>query len=126
MLSSLLDLIFSSADLSPKEAVVGWLTHLRGSYPTFPFRVSSALLPPPEDDAKGKTKVSEKDGLGVEALVEYLSKTSPVSVAVIGMPNVSPLLELLLNEQPADPSHFVVGQISHHQHHMRLFSSGDV
>lgn len=77
---------------------MSWLEHLRASHPTFPFRVSSALLPPPED-GKGKAKTSETDGLGVDALVSFFTqqssakkstdKTRPFSVAVVGLPNVS-------------------------------------
>ena len=83
-----------SEDLSPRETVTAWLAELRTLHPTFPFRVSSALLPPLDDDTKGKTKVSETDGLGAGALVQHLAQLTsssevPITVAVIGMPNVS-------------------------------------
>ncbi|KAF9514762.1 hypothetical protein BS47DRAFT_840607 [Hydnum rufescens UP504] len=84
--------LLNKIDLSPQESLRAWLVQLRALHPTFPFRVSSALLRPVDDDAKGKTKVSETDGLGAEALVQHLeqlssSGVSPVTIAVIGMPN---------------------------------------
>ena len=86
----------------PKESVTSWLAYLRSSYPTFPFRVSSALLPPPEDDTKGKSKVSEKDGLGTDGLVAYFTDAAqklatpgaPLFVAFVGMPNVSCIIPM--------------------------------
>lgn len=85
-------------DLVPREAVIGWLKHLRLIHPTFAFRSASAFLPKnpgnSKTNLKGKAKESVDDALGCKQLLEYLNQcevdlgTDSLRVAVIGITNV--------------------------------------
>ncbi|KAL1684850.1 P-loop containing nucleoside triphosphate hydrolase protein [Schizophyllum commune] len=105
-------LVLNKIDLSPREAVSAWYSHLSADRPTFLFRSSSSCLPPPPvPDAKGKGKAPSNDAIGAGPILEQLQKWAaekkgdePLTVAVVGVTNSgkSSLVNSLL-KKPALP-----------------------
>lgn len=69
-------LLVNKIDSVPRESLVSWLSYLRLTYTTLPFRVAQAFLPsksnPPP--ASKKTPVKFDDALGSDAVWQELSK----------------------------------------------------
>ncbi|KAJ7590770.1 hypothetical protein C8J56DRAFT_1024574 [Mycena floridula] len=88
--------VLNKIDCVPREAVSAWLSKLRSEHSTFLFRSASAFLPIATPvQGKGKAKLSSRDGLGVDQILECLSGYAaeregdePLKVAVVGVTNV--------------------------------------
>ncbi|KAL4075642.1 P-loop containing nucleoside triphosphate hydrolase protein [Scleroderma citrinum] len=89
--------VVNKADTIPRESLVEWLAHLRRTYVTIPFRVSSAFMPtasPYNPSAKGAKAVClVNDALGAKALWSLLESFAnrkegdELVVAVTGVTN---------------------------------------
>jgi nuclear GTP-binding protein len=98
--------IEAAADSCPRETVELWTKHLRGQYPTFLFRSASSSLPEynpdPTSKQKGKSREPSDDAFGADAVLSYLNDLARVhngeqlTVAVVGMTNVSPFFSFQL------------------------------
>jgi nuclear GTP-binding protein len=69
-------LLVNKIDTVPRESLVSWLSHLRLTYTTLPFRVAEAFLPskPNPPPASKKIPVKLDDALGSDAVWQQLSK----------------------------------------------------
>lgn len=69
-------LIVNKIDSVPRESLVSWLSHLRSTYTTLPFRVAEAFLPSKPNPPPASKKISLKldDALGSDAVWQQLSK----------------------------------------------------
>ncbi|KAG2148001.1 P-loop containing nucleoside triphosphate hydrolase protein [Suillus clintonianus] len=69
-------LLVNKIDCIPRESLALWLSHLRLTYNTLPFRVAEAFLPskPNPPPVSKKTPVKMDDALGSDALWQQLSK----------------------------------------------------
>ncbi|KAG0692690.1 P-loop containing nucleoside triphosphate hydrolase protein [Suillus ampliporus] len=69
-------LLVNKIDTIPRESLALWLSHLRLTYNTLPFRVAEAFLPvkPNPSPASKKAPVKLDDALGSDAVWEQLSK----------------------------------------------------
>lgn len=93
-------LIKHAEDTCPRESVEAWASHLRMQHPTLLFRSASAFLPAgPEPSVKvkgkGKAKIPNNDGLGVDSVLACLGEWAqskkgdePLSVSILGLTNV--------------------------------------
>lgn len=90
----------TAVDTCPRESVEAWVSHLRTQHPTLLFRSASAFLPAgPEPSVKvkgkGKAKIPNNDGLGVDSVLACLGEWAqskegdePLSVGILGLTNV--------------------------------------
>jgi nuclear GTP-binding protein len=82
-------------DSVPRESLVSWLSHLRLTYTTLPFRVAEAFLPskPNPPPASKKIPVNLDDARGPDAVWQELRKLKKsdeeLVVALTGVTNVS-------------------------------------
>jgi len=105
-------LVLNKIDLVPREAVEGWLKHLRDEYPTVAFKASTqgqksglaqkalrkrrrGVLPSAGDGAKDGQNLGTSASLGAETLLQLLKNyarnkglKTGVTVGVVGFPNV--------------------------------------
>jgi nuclear GTP-binding protein len=90
-------LVMNKIDLIPKEAVSGWLNHLRRSRPTIAMKCGTNIKENTGREVDCNGALSSSSGVGVEGLLELLknySRTSGgkgktcVTVGIIGYPNV--------------------------------------
>jgi len=92
-------LVLNKIDLVPKDAVKGWLNHLRNFHPTIAIRAgiaqnSSSVV----GHAKGEKALESTNAIGIDALLQLLknyARISPsestktcITVGIIGYPNV--------------------------------------
>lgn len=103
-------IVLNKIDTVPRETVASWANQLRTEHPTFLFRSASAFLPADSSAsaaAKGKAKAPVDDGMGTDALLEFLGKLAsgrdgqePLVVAVVGLANAgkSALLNTLAKQ----------------------------
>eukprot|EP00566_Odontella_aurita_P006124 CAMPEP_0113568308 /NCGR_PEP_ID=MMETSP0015_2-20120614/23778_1 /TAXON_ID=2838 /ORGANISM="Odontella" /LENGTH=564 /DNA_ID=CAMNT_0000470837 /DNA_START=61 /DNA_END=1755 /DNA_ORIENTATION=+ /assembly_acc=CAM_ASM_000160 len=94
-------LVLNKIDLVPKDAVAGWLAHLRRSHPTLAMKAGTNQSRSAEvGRTKGESALKSSSGVGVEGLLSLLknyarssgegsSKSkSCITVGIIGYPNV--------------------------------------
>jgi len=90
-------LVMNKIDLIPKEAVSGWLNHLRRSRPTIAMKCGTNIKENAGREVDCNGALSSSSGVGVEGLLELLKNYSRVSggkgktcvtVGIIGYPNV--------------------------------------
>lgn len=93
-------------DLSPREAVQSWATHLRQQHTTLLFRSASSFIPTYEfRQASASDKLPAKaddDAFGVEGLLSALEAEAKraakeaLTVAIVGIANVSLMVNSFL------------------------------
>lgn len=86
-------LLVNKIDCVPRESLVSWLSYLRLTYTTLPFRVAEAFLPskPNPPPVSKKIPVKLDDALGADAVWQQLSKAKrsgeELVVALTGVTN---------------------------------------
>ena len=88
-------LVLNKIDLVPKEAVRGWLAHLRNAHPTIAIKSGTKMSATKVGRAESSDALNSTCGVGVESLLQLLknyarsgrSKTS-ITVGIVGYPNV--------------------------------------
>lgn len=86
-------LLVNKIDSVPRESLVSWLSHLRSTYTTLPFRVAEAFLPskPNPPPASKKIPVNLDDAHGSDALWQEFRKLKKsgeeLVVALTGVTN---------------------------------------
>ncbi|KAG1780443.1 P-loop containing nucleoside triphosphate hydrolase protein [Suillus placidus] len=88
-------LLVNKIDSIPRESLVSWLTHLRSTYITLPFRVAEAFLPSKPNPPPSSKKIPLKldDALGSDAIWQELRKlktkksSEELIVALTGVTN---------------------------------------
>jgi len=95
-------LVLNKIDLVPKDAVSGWLTHLRRSHPTIAMKAgTNQSRSSGVGRSEGETALKSSSGVGVEGLLQLLknyARTSApggggkskgcITVGIVGYPNV--------------------------------------